>query len=88
MKLSGEFLFMGVDASKGFKDPTKTNYQIGLIDGLDSVKLWIREADYTALRTLASYSRVQAVFDYNTFNGKMNFVSCSPVSAQGDKKTA
>ena len=65
MKVSGKFKFMGVECRPGYKDPTKTNYIVGLAQGLDTLRLYVEPADYGRYCKIEPFTEVEAVLDYN-----------------------
>lgn len=85
MKMYGNYLFTGATASPSFRDPNKTVYMAGFLDGLDAIKLYINEVDYPSLCNVPPLSKVEVEFDYNSYNRNLNFVSCRVLDA---KKTA
>lgn len=85
MKMYGSFLFTGATSTPSFRDPNKTVFMAGFLDGLDAIKLYINEGDYTALCNVPLLSKVEVEFDYNSYNRNLNFVSCRVLDG---KKTA
>lgn len=85
MKMYGNFLFTGATATPSFKDPSKTVFMAGFLDGLDAIKVYVNEGDYNALYNVPQLSRVEVEFDYNSYNRNLNFVSCRVLDG---KKTA
>lgn len=65
MQVIGNFKFMGVDCRPGFKDPSKTNYIVGLAQGLDTLRLYVDAADYARYCKIEPFTDVEAVLDYN-----------------------
>lgn len=73
MRLSGSFKFMGCEARPGFKDPTKTNYIVGLSQGMDTLRVYVDAADYGRYCQLTPYSDVIAELDYNPAAQKVQY---------------
>lgn len=65
MKVTGDFYFAGVECRHGFKDPTKVYYILGVMQGLDVLRLYIDEAQYRELLECVPYSPIKVELDYN-----------------------
>lgn len=65
MIVTGDFKFMGVESRRSFKDPSKTNYILGLSQGLDTVRLYIDADMFAHFSRLDPYSDVTAELEYN-----------------------
>lgn len=65
MNVTGQFKFMGVEARQGFKDPSKTNYIVGLAQGLDTLRCYCDASDYARYCKIEPFSDVEALLDYN-----------------------
>lgn len=65
MKLNGNFRFAGVECRHGFKDPNQEFYILGLLQGMDMLRLYIDKPLYEQLVGLEPYSEVVAELDYN-----------------------
>ncbi len=87
MKVEGVFKFMGVVSKPSFKDPTKTNYIVGLGDlsGIDSYRPYVDLDVFNCCKDLPAYSDVSVVFDFNPVAEKVSYclklVSLKPVSS-------
>lgn len=79
MKMSGEFVFIGVEARQGFTDQNKINYLVGLAQGLDTYRTYIEAPLFQKIQTmmmrneLQLYSTVCAELDFNPAASKVSY---------------
>lgn len=79
MKMSGEFVFIGVEARPGFADQNKMNYLIGLAQGLDTYRTYIEAPLFQKIQTmimqnkLSVYETVHADCDFNPAATKVSY---------------
>lgn len=79
MRLSGEFVFLGIEAREGFVDKSKLNYLVGLSQGLDTIRLYIEADQYGKIQNALMrkdyepYSKVYAELDYNPAAQKVQY---------------
>lgn len=92
MKLSGKLFYMGCTCRPSFKDPTKMTYQVGFMEGLDSMKVFVDQADYAFYAVIPMFSPVEVVYDYNPVTGRMNLFDVKVISEEaggtGEAETA
>lgn len=72
MKLTGEFKFVGCEARPSFYDPSKMSYVVGLAQGLDTLRCYVKIDLYTQCKDFEPYSDVVAELDYNPVKEKYN----------------
>jgi len=63
MKLVGNFEFLGIEEIQGKKDPTKTFYNIALLQGTDSIKVFVNEDDIDKFKGLKKLEAIQCALD-------------------------
>lgn len=79
MKMSGEFVFIGVEARPGFTDQTKMNYLIGLAQGLDTYRTYIEAPLFQKIQQMLMmgdvqmYETVYAECDFNPAASKVSY---------------
>lgn len=65
MKVTGVFRFVGVERRSGFKDPTKTFCIAAFAQGLDVLRVYVDDMQFSELSKLEPYSEVDVELDYN-----------------------
>ena len=63
MKVIGNFEFLGIEAVQGKKDPSKTFYNIALLQDMDSVKVFAVEEDILKFEGIKKLDKVQCLLD-------------------------
>lgn len=80
MRLMGEFKFLGVERRQGFKDPSKSFNVMGLGQGLDVLRIYVDDMQYSTCINIQPYTDAEAELDYNPVNGRMNLVELTPLA--------
>ena len=73
MLLTGVFKFMGAESKPGFKDPLKTNYVVGLSQGLDTIRLYVEAVDFGRYMQIPPYSDVEAELEFNPVSENVRY---------------
>ncbi len=63
MKLIGNFEFLGIEEIQGKKDPSKTFYNVALLQEMDSIKVFANEDDVVKFKGLKKLDTVQCALD-------------------------
>ena len=63
MKLVGNFEFLGIEEIQGKKDPSKTFYNIALLQGTDPIKVFVNEDDVDKFKGLKKLDTIQCTLD-------------------------
>lgn len=65
MKLIGNFEFLGIEEIQGKKDPSKTFYNIALLQDMNSIKVFANYEDVIKFDGLKKLDKVQCALDIN-----------------------
>ena len=63
MKLVGNFEFLGIEEIQGKKDPSKTFFNVALLQGTDPIKVFVNEDDVDKFKGLKKLDTVQCALD-------------------------
>ena len=63
MKVVGNFEYLGQEEIRGKKDPTKTYYNVVLLQGADPVKVFVTADDIHLFKDLKKLDSVQCSLD-------------------------
>lgn len=65
MKISGKYEFRGREEVPNYKDPTKTNYYVGLEEGISGTRYYVSQSVYDKFAGIKKGQIVVVDFDYN-----------------------
>ena len=65
MKVIGNFEYLGKEEIRGRKDPTKTYYNVVLLQDTDPVKVFVTAEDIHLFKDLQKMDSVQCALDIN-----------------------
>lgn len=81
-KLSGQFDFLGVQGIQGKKDPSKTYYNVLLMQDMDVMKIFVNDQKVKLFDGIKKMDKVQCLLDVN-FGGEktyVNVVDCKKIA--------
>lgn len=77
MKLTGTFVFLGIDTFNGSKDPNKTYKNAVLLQGTDTLKVFLNDDSEKAFFGVQPMERIDCELDVRF--GQKTYISVSSV---------